>query len=778
MRPQHLAMEGFLAYRQRTEVDFGDADLFVLSGPTGAGKSSVIDGIVFALYGTIPRLDDRRSVAPVISAQADRARISFRFTIGDESYTAVRLVERRGGGATTTEARLLRGQAEDVVAGTADEVTAEVTSLLGLTYDHFVKAVVLPQGAFADFLTDRPKERQALLRALLDLGLFEQVMQLANARARSAEAKAETIGEALEKLDVPTEPQLTEARRRLEAMTTAAAELPARLETVTALQERAAEAVALGETLRQAHTRLSSVVVPPDLRPLMDDRAQALERLTPMVEALEGLAGERRGLEETIASLPAIQQLEGWHERWARLSALRADREAIDLDSLRRGVEAAAAERDRARAELDEIRVGRAAHQLRHGLGSGDTCPVCRSVISTLPETDSEWDPAMVEAASARLDDLEGLAAEMRDQMKETEGRAKQIDQAVGDLERELADAPPSEEVARDLAVLRDLLVRRRALEEEESVARRDVEAARELASGLEERAAALRHALLAARDEVVSEGPPLPGDDAVESWVEFEEWRHSAVSRLSGEVEAQLLVIDEVNLAVSEAVTALRVWLTDLEVDVTGAPHTDLALATERREAEVRELEKALADAVVLERQLEAEQSKARVAAALGHHLRANNFERWVLEEAMEILVQGANQLLEDLSAGSYSLKVKDSQFEVVDHRNARLTRTTKSLSGGETFLVALSLALSMAEQLAELTGTSSRLESVFLDEGFGSLDQESLDVVAAVLDELVGRGRTVGIVTHVRDLADRIPVKFEVTKGPETSSITRVGE
>jgi exonuclease SbcC len=53
-------MEGFLAYRHRTEVDFTDADLFVLSGPTGAGKSSVIDAMIFALYGTIPRLDDRR----------------------------------------------------------------------------------------------------------------------------------------------------------------------------------------------------------------------------------------------------------------------------------------------------------------------------------------------------------------------------------------------------------------------------------------------------------------------------------------------------------------------------------------------------------------------------------------------------------------------------------------------------------------------------------------------------------------------------------------------
>jgi exonuclease SbcC len=120
--------------------------------------------------------------------------------------------------------------------------------------------------------------------------------------------------------------------------------------------------------------------------------------------------------------------------------------------------------------------------------------------------------------------------------------------------------------------------------------------------------------------------------------------------------------------------------------------------------------------------------------------------------------------------------LVAKESQFQVIDHRNADLTRTTRGLSGGETFLVALSLSLSMAEQLAELTGMSSRLESVLLDEGFGSLDQESLDVVGSVLDELVGRGRTVGIVTHVRELADRIPVRFEVTKGPESASIEKV--
>jgi exonuclease SbcC len=188
--------------------------------------------------------------------------------------------------------------------------------------------------------------------------------------------------------------------------------------------------------------------------------------------------------------------------------------------------------------------------------------------------------------------------------------------------------------------------------------------------------------------------------------------------------------------------------------------------------------MEKTITHAAELEEELKLEQGRTRIASALGNHLKSNNFEAWLLEEAMDVLIEGANGLLDDLSAGAYSLKLSRGQFEVIDHRNADLTRTTRSLSGGETFLVSLALALSMADQLAELTGTSSRLESVFLDEGFGSLDQESLDVVASVLDELVGRGRTVGIVTHVRELADRFPVRFEVTKGAETASITRVGE
>ena len=304
------------------------------------------------------------------------------------------------------------------------------------------------------------------------------------------------------------------------------------------------------------------------------------------------------------------------------------------------------------------------------------------------------------------------------------------------------------------------------------------VDQARLAVADLKTRGSGLRDALLAVRDQIADEKPPLPGDDAIEAWRRFEIWLGERTASRVEELADLEKAVDTATEGLAKAQQEQRSWLELLGIPSTESPDRDLALAEERRRAEIEEMEKTIAHARELNEELGVEMGHARVASSLGNHLKANNFEAWLLEEAMDVLIDGANRLLDELSGGSYSLRVKKSQFEVVDHRNARLTRTTRTLSGGETFLVALSLALTMAEQLAELTGMSSRLESVFLDEGFGSLDQESLDVVASVLDELVGRGRTVGIVTHVRELAERMPVRFEVTKGPETSSIVRVGE
>ncbi len=107
MRPIRLELEGFTAYREYTVLDFDGADLFVLTGPTGSGKSSIIDAITFALYGSVPRYQNPNLVHPVISQGKVEARVRFDFAIAERVYTAVRVVRKTArGGATTKEARL------------------------------------------------------------------------------------------------------------------------------------------------------------------------------------------------------------------------------------------------------------------------------------------------------------------------------------------------------------------------------------------------------------------------------------------------------------------------------------------------------------------------------------------------------------------------------------------------------------------------------------------------------------------------------------------------
>jgi exonuclease SbcC len=112
------------------------------------------------------------------------------------------------------------------------------------------------------------------------------------------------------------------------------------------------------------------------------------------------------------------------------------------------------------------------------------------------------------------------------------------------------------------------------------------------------------------------------------------------------------------------------------------------------------------------------------------------------------------------------------------VDHHDAGLRRAVRTLSGGETFQASLALALALSEQVAGFPATSASLESIMLDEGFGTLDATTLEAVATTLENLAARGdRMVGVVTHVPALAELIPVRFEVSKDARSARITRVG-
>lgn len=200
MRPVRLELEGFSTFRSPTSVSFEGTDLVAFVGPTGSGKSSLIDGITFALYGSVSRYDDLRVVEPVIHKLATEAKVRLDFELNGVRYSSVRVVRRlTKGGATTKEARLIRFEAdgtETTLAGTATEMTKAVPSLLGLDFEQFTRTVVLPQGEFAAFLHEDKGKRQQLLRQLLDVGIYERMGRLAQPQGRSGSPSRRAPGTA------------------------------------------------------------------------------------------------------------------------------------------------------------------------------------------------------------------------------------------------------------------------------------------------------------------------------------------------------------------------------------------------------------------------------------------------------------------------------------------------------------------------------------------------------------------------------------------------------
>ena len=276
MRPLRLEMEGFGAFRDACTVDFTDIELVALVGDTGAGKSTIIDAITFALYGSVARYDDNRAVAPVINQTSTRARVRLDFELGDDRYTAVRLVQRTRNGATTKEARLERG--DEVLAADARSMSAEVTRLLGLDVDQFNRTVVLPQGRFADFLHDSPADRQSTLRQLLGLEIYQQVAATARQRAAALRNQVDALRPELDEGDR----ELT-ADRRVALVEHHDRVVTTRMAFIEALQrlvELASEIAALDARLAAVDDQLALLdgVRPPAGLAALDDRSAARRR--------------------------------------------------------------------------------------------------------------------------------------------------------------------------------------------------------------------------------------------------------------------------------------------------------------------------------------------------------------------------------------------------------------------------------------------------------------------------------------------------------------------
>jgi exonuclease SbcC len=207
------------------------------------------------------------------------------------------------------------------------------------------------------------------------------------------------------------------------------------------------------------------------------------------------------------------------------------------------------------------------------------------------------------------------------------------------------------------------------------------------------------------------------------------------------------------------------------LAVDITTEVET--ALGQEKRlEEQVGRMRQRLVRSREIREQLDGEEADLRVYDLLAGDLRSDKFQAYVLQEVFTELVQGASARLMMLTGERYSLQFKDDEIRVVDHDNADETRISDTLSGGETFLTSLALALELSDQVQRAVGAVN-LDSLFIDEGFGTLDPDTLALVAETLQGLRVGGRMVGIITHIPELRDEFAQQVIVTKRQGYSTV-----
>ena len=831
MRPLELTVRNFRSFAGETRFDFRDRTLLGIVGPIGSGKSSILDAIAYALYARTPRVAS--SIRDLIHQRNDTAIVSLLFDVEGETWQATRSI-RRSQSSHTLQHLDEEGAAVETLTQKS-EVDARIAELIGLDFDGFSRSVLLAQGRFAEFLSAQPAQRDRVLKGVFGHERIDRMRQVAKERAAELSLDIEKISgrlealasaelrlgeqrdehallaerlEALEKIkpsiDDLDEQLATTARRsevvsqRSASVTRRLGELPHR-EDVTEIvaevdratgkrAELAAELAEQQQRLQEAEAELDS----------LSDEASVLDTAADLLTRRGGVLSQRdeRRTRLQVAET-ATATLADTHERaMRRHAAARSDASAREET-----LAVAVGEEADARDALDRARHANMAHALRGRLVDGEPCPVCRQDVAELPpageatdltEAEHAHESAVERLATARRQaeeartELAAAAAAEQAATSQLEAARTEIEVLRADLEATLADLAV---VDADLAgILGDgdpaslLKARREALESARGVA----DAARKALDRIrtahdqsirDEQTATKRLAeirLAAARIASALDVEFEPATDTASGLAD-------ALQTLRAGLEEENQRLDEETLELAERRSraeeerAARL----ASVDVNGDLATEITTVSARLGTiaqQIARVEQDLAAQADDRTRLATLETRRGWFTRIAADLTDAKFVRYLLDDERIRLGELASEHFQRLSSGRYRF-TSDGTFAIVDLATADVERKADSLSGGETFLASLALALGLAEMVARSGG---RLEAFFLDEGFGTLDPEHLGLAMEGIERLVTEtsSRLVVVVSHVPELRLRIEDLIELDKHPLTGdSVVRGG-
>ena len=862
MRIHHLTIQGFGPFKDKQEIDFdalSQDKIFMLEGPTGAGKSSIIDAIVFSLYGVTAHEAATKSgpagqrVRSDYCEVGDETKVCIEFSTGGARYKVTRTAayeapKKSGEGTTPVNAKAILEFIDPPheAINQVKEVNLRIKEELRLDNEQFSQMVVLPQGDFASFLHASTEKRREVLESIfktffydkikgqLDVrakefqGLLAQQGQEINHHVRNLEKEwVESKGEldfkrleallndkneardaqnvelqgAIDLLRPNSDKQMQErdaAEKVLNPMKAELALLEDSQEKIKAKTELTTELETLNSRADQMALKESQLLIrqkASGLQTILESRETADEAMEDALEQIDEDYVEMTSTEvkarikELNVKVPVLST--------KAVAAQKAESELDDLDelleesidnelkikalptltnkvaALEKKLEGAKKKVKEYRALEKESYIGLAAKKLK----KGQPCPVCGSEEHPNPvKGQSSFDQDELDRLEQIVAEVESELSEFRYELKDATTASKkkfkpstELKATKKKLEKSAADAEEIvseyEDAQQELSDLNDCLQHFIDYESaEKSKLASDTKIQSEMKRLKIEDEDTLLEILAIDEDSLRAEVSAYSGRikeiNALLAQPDFKKLPESAelgekirtltekVSALNEElslINDQLAVVERINESLNSAQAGINAALDEItELRLTGDPYLKLQGWVD------------------------------------GKNTAGLSLTNFVLQERLEMILEFASRHLRRMSNGKYEFRLHEDRQGRAQKAGLGITimdyfagkeRPAETLSGGETFYASLALALGLVEVVKGDNG-GIELGTLFIDEGFGSLSDDTLEEVLDVLEDLREQ-RVIGIISHVEGMKTQIPMRLEVRPteaGPST--------
>ena len=682
MIPLKLRIAGFLSYREPVELDFTGFDLACISGQNGAGKSSLLDALTWALFGEA-RGKDKDAL---INLGSKAAEVALTFKYEENIYRVQRTMPR--GKSTVLEFQIRDGEDwRPLTEKSARETQARIEQTLRLDYDTFVNASFFLQGKADEFTQKKAGERKSVLGNILGLEIWETYRERTAERRKEIEKETAGIDRSIADIDAELAEEEPRKRRLKELESDLKRLSEARKTQETALESLRRAAASLNQRLAEEKARLEE-----ERRGLKEQEKVISDQLSVTSALTAQIESTKKSLAET-------------EERIAERSKLEENRNAA-----REQFATLKAENELRKIEMDELKAR--INQLK--AAGGAACPLCGQVLSE-------------EHRRSTLEQLQNEGKEKGDRFRANKSSMDALAKQIANYESQAAKMGSAERERLNLSTSITQWTER-------------IETIGDSAKNWEtigaKRLKEVEAILASEKYAVEIKKPTVSLDEAERALFQLQEQENNKNQEVGG---ARQLV---------DVLVSLR--------------QRKVGCAAEREEKQ---------QLIVQHKTLERAFGKDGVPALL-------------IEQALPQIETKANDLLDRLSDGRMSIRFA-TQAEYKDKKRDDLKETLdiqisdgaglrdyEMFSGGERFRVDFAIRLALSEVLAQRKG--ARLQTLVIDEGFGSQDTQGRQRLIEAINTVRGDFAKILVITHLDELKDAFPTRIEVEKTETGSRVT----